>query len=153
MVFLVTTVGGDPTTSTNGFEKETSVGFFGSLLKIGAGIAGTIVGGPAGGIAAYTAVSKVTGGSPPVVQPPPYIAPPAPVQPPPNWSPVYTGGAGGGPVNSFSPVGSPAKTKIVYRQAKKKTVVHKLAKRSKRAARKPKFGSAAYRKKYLGHKK
>jgi len=123
------------------------VGFLGSILKIGAGVVGTVFGGPAGGIAAYTAVSKVTSSSPPVVNPPPIVTPVLP--PPPNFNPTYLGGAGGGPVNSYTPPGkvSRPKTKIVYR-----TKAKPKAKAKKKKA-KIKFGSAAYRKKYLGHKK
>lgn len=160
MVFWATTEQEIPTgfpsagISTSEFEGGNSVGFLGSLVKgiasVGVGIA---TGNPLAGVATYTALSSKGGSSAPVVQPPPtFIAPTVPV----NFNPTYTGGAGGGPINSFAPPTtsvSLTKSKSVIHRAKKKKVVRHTAKAKPKKKAKLKFGSPAWRKKYLGHKK
>ena len=154
-------------------------GFLKTIGKIGAGVAGFIAGGPAGAMTGYKAADLVLGGSgggnrvtaplPPLVEsyapPPPQIIPPAPL-PPVTQLPYLSysgGGAGAGPVNTFnqaSTTGSKASglatsaSKASHKRAtpKRKTTARRTMKK-KSPARKPKFGSAAYRKKYLGHKK
>lgn len=146
-------------------------GFLKTLGKIGAGVAGFAIGGPAGAAAGYGAASKILSGGPepePSYQPPPaFIVPPAPL-PPPAQLPYlsYTGGgAGAGPVNTYQPMkasgGTPtmmsvarANAKTSHRGRKTKTRRARASGSSrKKSTRKPKFGSPAFRKKYLGHKK